>query len=37
MEQADPADIMAYANKNFIWESQQDTLFEAYRISVEQG
>ena len=36
MEKADPAEIMTYAHENFTWESQQDTLFEAYRISVEQ-
>lgn len=37
MKPVDPAEIMAYANGSLIWESQQDTLFEAYEICLEQG
>lgn len=33
----DPAEIMEYAHKNLVWEAQQDTLFEAYKIAMETG
>jgi len=33
----DPAEIMAYAHENLVWESQQEKLFEAYKIAMEIG
>ncbi len=33
----DPAEIMAYAHENLVWEAQQEKLFEAYRIALEIG
>jgi hypothetical protein len=35
MEKVDPTEIMTYAHENMVWESQQETLFKAYRTSLE--
>ncbi len=34
---AEPKEIMEFAHKNLVWESQQDKLFEAYRIAMEDS
>ena len=31
----DPLEIMDYAHRNLVWESQQDVLFEAYNTCLE--
>jgi hypothetical protein len=33
---ADPAEIMEYANKNLVWEAQEDKLFEAYNLCMDE-
>jgi hypothetical protein len=36
LEPVKPKEIMAYANKELIWEAQQDSLFKAYEIAIEE-
>ena len=36
IERVNPAEIMAYANKELVWEAQQDILFKAYEIAIEE-
>lgn len=35
-ERVDPAEIMEYANKNLVWETQKDKLFEAYELCMAE-
>jgi hypothetical protein len=32
-----PAEIMEYANKNLVWEAQEDKLFEAYELCLAES
>jgi hypothetical protein len=34
---AEPKEIMKFAHNNLVWEAQQDKLFEAYRIAMENS
>lgn len=36
IERVNPVEIMAYANKELVWEAQQDILFKAYEIAIEE-
>jgi hypothetical protein len=36
-EVVSPDEIMKYANRELVWESQQDQLFEAYKIALEEA
>ncbi|MFW9831295.1 MAG: hypothetical protein ACFFD8_05930 [Candidatus Thorarchaeota archaeon] len=35
IEIVNPKEIMSYANKELVWEAQQDQLFKAYEIAIE--
>jgi hypothetical protein len=36
IEPVSPEEIMTYANKELVWEAQQDSLFKAYEIAIEE-
>ncbi|MFW9963996.1 MAG: hypothetical protein ACFFCX_10555 [Candidatus Sifarchaeia archaeon] len=36
IEPINPEEIMDYANKELVWEAQQDMLFKAYEIAIEE-
>lgn len=36
LERVDPKEIMNFANSELVWEAQQDKLFRAYEIAIEE-
>jgi len=36
IEVVDPQEIISYANKELVWEAQQDELFKAYETAIEE-
>ncbi|MGY5871411.1 MAG: hypothetical protein RTV72_04120 [Candidatus Thorarchaeota archaeon] len=36
IEEVEPEMIMTYANKELVWEAQQDVLFKAYETAIEE-
>lgn len=36
IERINPEEIMEYANRELVWEAQQDKLFKAYELAIEE-